>query len=64
MQEVERRGTIYLGLLLLCEVIFDVERLPDLFGGFAFDHVGHRLAGDVQQTFDVQIVGSLEGKQQ
>lgn len=47
MREVERRGTIYLGFLLLCEVIFDVERLPDLFGGFAFDHVGHRLAGDV-----------------
>lgn len=36
-----------LRLLLLREVIFNVERLPDLFRGFAFDHVGHSLAGDV-----------------
>lgn len=37
----------YLGFLLLCEIIFDVESLPDLLGGFAFDHVGHCLAGDI-----------------
>lgn len=37
----------YLGFLLLCEVIFDVEGLPDLLGGLSFDHVGHRLTGDV-----------------
>lgn len=37
----------YLGLLLLREIVFDVEGLPDLLGGFAFDHVGHRLAGDI-----------------
>lgn len=37
----------YLGFLLLCEIIFDVESLPDLLWGFAFDHVGHRLAGDI-----------------
>lgn len=37
----------YLGFLLLCEIIFDVEGLPDLLWGFAFDHVGHRLAGDI-----------------
>lgn len=53
----------YLGLFLLCEVIFYVECLPDLLGGFAFDHVGHRLAGDIQQAFDVQIVGGLNTEQ-
>lgn len=37
----------YLGFFLLCEIIFDVECLPDLLWGFAFDHVGHRLAGDI-----------------
>lgn len=37
----------YLGFLLLCEIIFDVERLPDLLWGFALDHVGHSLAGDI-----------------
>lgn len=40
-------GIAYLGFLLLCEIIFDVKSLPDLLWGFAFDHVGHRLAGDV-----------------
>lgn len=37
----------YLGFFLLCEIIFDVESLPDLLRGFAFNHVGHRLAGDI-----------------
>ena len=46
-------------LLLLAwgEVVLDVERLPDLLGGLPLDHVGHRLAGDVQQALDVQVVG-------
>lgn len=38
---------IYLGFFFLCEIIFDVERLPDLLRGFAFDHIGHSLAGDI-----------------
>lgn len=42
-----QRSWAYLGFLLLCEVIFDVEGLPDLFWGLSFDHIGHRLTGDV-----------------
>ena len=39
-------------LLLLAgsEVVLDVERLADLLGSFSLDHVGHCLAGDVQET--------------
>ena len=46
-------------LLLLArgEVVLDVERLPDLLWRLPFDHVGHRLAGDVQEALDVQVVG-------
>ena len=42
-------------LLLLArgKVVLDVERLPDLLWRLPLDHVGHRLAGDVQQTLDV-----------
>ena len=39
------------------EVVLDVERLSDLLWRLPFDHVGHRLAGDVQQALDVQVVG-------
>ena len=37
-------------LLLLArgEVVLDVERLPDLLRRLPLDHVGYRLAGDVQ----------------
>ena len=46
-------------LLLLAwgEVVLDVERLPDLLWRLPLDHVGHCLAGDVQQALDVQVVG-------
>ena len=46
-------------LLLLAwgEVVLDVERLPDLLWRLPLDHVGHSLAGDVQQALDVQVVG-------
>ena len=39
-------------LLLLAgsEVVLNVESLPDLLRGFPFDHVGHGLAGHVQET--------------
>lgn len=40
------------------EIVLDVKRFPDLLRCFPLDHVGHRLASDVQQAFDVQIVGS------
>ena len=47
-------------LLARGEVVLDVERLPDLLGRLALDHVGHRLAGDVQKALDVQVVGSQD----
>ena len=42
------------------EVILDVERLADLVGRLALDHVGDRLATNVQESFDVQVVGGLD----
>lgn len=57
-----QRSWTDLGFLLLCEVIFDVEGLPDLLGGLSFDHVGHCLTGDVQQAFNVQVIGRLKEK--
>ena len=47
----------HLLLLLGSEVVPDVEGLADLLGRLALDHVGHRLAGDVQESLDVQVVG-------
>ena len=46
-------------LLLGGEVILDVERLADLVGGLALDHVGDGLAADVEQGLDVEVVGGL-----
>ncbi len=48
-------------LLLLSrrEVILDVERLPDLLRSLPLDHVRNSLAGHIQKTLDVQVVGSL-----
>lgn len=45
--------------LLWREVVLDVERLPDLFRSLSLDHVSHSFAGNIQQTFNVQIVGRL-----
>ena len=39
------------------EVVLNVEHHPDLLRRLPLDHVGHRLAGDVQQALDVQVVG-------
>ena len=49
-------------LLFLCrgEVILDVEGLPNLLGSLALDHVGNSLAGHIQQTLDVQVIGSQD----
>ena len=46
-------------LFLGREVVLDVEGLADLFWGLALDHVGDGLAADVEESFDVKIVGSL-----
>ena len=42
------------------EVVLDVEGLANLFGGFALDHVCDGLAADVKESFDVEVVGSLQ----
>ena len=42
------------------EVVLDVERLADLLGGLALDHVGHGLASDVEEALDVQVVGGQD----
>lgn len=47
----------HLLFLSLGEIILDVERFADLFGCFAFDHVGNCFARHIKKTFDVQIVG-------
>ena len=47
-----------LGLLLGCEVILDVESLPDLLGSLSLDHVGNSLASKVEQSLDVEVVCS------
>lgn len=56
----------YLSFLFLCEVIFNIKRLPDFFWGFTFNHICNCFTGDIQQSFDVQIICSLKkaGKMQ
>lgn len=46
-------------LLLGREVVLDVEGFTDLLWGLALDHVGDGLAADIEESFDVEIVGSL-----
>lgn len=46
-------------LLLGSEVVGNVERLSDLLGGLALDHVGNGLAAHVEKGLDVKIVGGL-----
>lgn len=45
-------------LLLGGEVVLDVERLADLLGRFALDHVCDSLAADIEKSLDVHVVGS------
>jgi len=40
-----------------CEIVLDVKRLPDLFWTLPFDHIGHGHARQIQQAFDVEVVG-------
>jgi len=44
-------------LLLGSEVVLNVERLADLLGGLALDHVGDSLAADVEESLDIHVVG-------
>lgn len=47
-------------LLIRCEVGGNVEGLADLLRLLTLDHVGHGLAGQVQEGLDVQIIGSQD----
>lgn len=49
----------HLFLFLGSEVVFDVERLADLLGGLALDHVRHGHARKVEKGLDVQVVRGL-----
>jgi len=40
------------------EVVLDVERFSDFVGGLAFDHVRHGFAGDIEKSFNVEVIGS------
>lgn len=46
--------------LLWSEVVLDVECTADLFWRLSLDHVGNSLAGDIEKSLDVQIVGSQD----
>lgn len=47
-------------LLLGGEVVLDVERLADLVGRLALDHVRDGLAADIQESLNVEVVGRLQ----
>lgn len=49
--------TANLLLFLRSEVVLDVERLPDLLGAFALNHVGDGFAPYVKQCLDIHVVG-------
>lgn len=49
-------------LLFGREVVLDIEGLADFFRRLALDHVGDSLAADVEQSLDVEVVGSLCSK--
>ena len=44
--------------LLGSKVILDVESFADLLGRFALDHICNGLAADIQESFDVHVIGS------
>lgn len=46
-------------LLLRGEVVLNVKGLPDLLRRLALDHVGDCLTTDIQQSLNIEIVGSL-----
>lgn len=48
--------TADLVLLLGGEVVLDVERLADLLGRLALDHVGNSLAAHVEKRLDIHVV--------
>ena len=51
--------TTNLILLFRRKVVLNIEGFADLFRGLALDHVGDGLAADIEESFDVEVVGSL-----
>lgn len=47
--------------LFRCEVIGDIESLANLLRGLSLDHVGDRLATDIQEWLDIKVVRGLQG---
>ena len=41
------------------KIILDVKGLANLFWSFTLDHVCNSLTGYIQQSFNIQIIGSL-----
>lgn len=50
--------------LLGSEVVLDVERLADLLGGLALDHVGNGFAANIEERLDVHVVGGEDDLEQ
>lgn len=46
-------------LLLGGKIVRDIERLANLLGGLVLDHVGDRLAANIEKGFDVKIICGL-----
>ena len=50
---------VNLVLFVWTEIIVNVESLANVYPGHSLDHLGHGLAGDIQEAFDVQVVSRL-----
>lgn len=48
---------------LWSEIVDNVECSANLFWTLALDHIGYCLTTDIQQGFDVKVIGSLAAKQ-
>ena len=46
--------------LLGSEIVLDVERLADLLGRLALDHVGDGFASDIEQGLNIKVISGLE----
>ena len=46
-------------LLLGSKIVRDIERLANLLGSLVLDHVGDRLAANIEKGFDVKVMCGL-----
>jgi len=54
--------TSNLVLLLGSEVICDIKGLANLLRGFSLDHIGNGFAANIEEWFDIEVVGCLDVK--